>query len=152
MNDNNEILQAIGGIKVSVDVMTRDISSIKQKQDLQGEKLNELATSLELYKLHGTACKKEFSDINRKLEKDFITLNRLDKEAESLKTIASYKTNAVSKFKVFLGIIATVVGLLISINQLAGIKNKVSFKATPAVYATQLDTSRADTLDPFRIK
>lgn len=149
---DNELIRAVGGIQSSVDNLTKEVGLIRQKQEEQSQRMNDLTTSFAVYKTHGNSCQREFEQINRKLSSDYITLNRLDREADELKTIASYKSNTVSRFKVFLGIVATIVGLLISINQLAGIKNKVSFKATPAVYATQLDTSRADTLDPFKVR
>ena len=152
MADNNDILLKLGEISGTLNIQTESLKVINTKLDVHNTRISDLTNDLNLFKTHTIGCSKEFAQVNDKLQRDFKALNILTKEADELKTIASYKSNTVSRFKVFLGIVATIVGLLISINQLAGIKNKVSFKATPAVYATQLDTSRADTLDPFKVR
>lgn len=152
MADNNDILLKLGEISGVLNTQTESLKVINTKLDIHNTRISDLTNDLNLFKTHTTGCQREFVQINDKLSRDFKALNTLTKDADDLKAIAQFKDKTSSKFKVFLGIIATILGILISVNQLVGIKNKVSFRATPAVYATQLDTSRSDTLDPFRIK
>lgn len=146
------LIQAIGSIQSSVDNLTKEVGLIRVKQDEQSTKIQDIVTSFAVYRTHGDYCKREFQQINDKLGRDFKAINMLTKESEELKTISNYKGKIGNKFKIFLGIVATVLSIIIATNQIVSIKSKVSLNPVNAVYALPCDTIRGDSLDPFNVR
>lgn len=145
MNED-AVLTAIGGIQANIENQTKILDKLAIGQDEQGKRINELTTSIEIYKGHSNICAREFSTINEKLGRDYVAIAELKKIKTSNEAIDTYKEKRSKKFSWFIGILATIVSLLIGINQLASIKSKLVSSSASSSYAATLDSCKSDTV------
>ena len=139
------ILTSLGGLKATLENQTKSIDKLVTVQEEQGKRISELTTSIEIYKGHSNICAREFTNINEKLGRDYIAIVELKKVKASNDTIDAYKEKKSKKLTWFIGILATIVSMLIGINQLVEIKNKVTKLDTHSLYAATVDSIKTDT-------
>lgn len=144
----NEIIESIGELKGLMKATSNDIKLLNEKQDGQSESIKTITTAIAIMtnncsnNIHN--CTSKFSDINNKLARDYDRLNVIEKDRTAAAGVADYKNKTKSKITWFLVTLSTIVGLLISANQLMNISSKISYKETSrgTVYADTLKIER----------
>ena len=136
-----EIITAIGKLTGLVEATREDITEIKGKI----EKLSTLETNFRVFETHGLACQREIKQINEKLSRDYKVINDLKAKEDRRGIESNYVARWGNKFKAGLAVIVTLVGLLVSCNQLIEIREKlhsnVSVADTTRVLVT--DTTKS---------
>lgn len=138
----NEIIESIGELKGLMKAASNDIKILNDKQDNQNESIKTITTALAVMTNNCSNniynCTSKFGEINNKLARDYDRLNIIEKDRTAAAGVADYKSKTKSKITWFLVTLSTIVGLLISANQLMNISSKISYKETRSVYADTL--------------
>lgn len=153
MSDDTRVLESLGKLSGLVEASREDIKTLVDKQEEHGKSLQTLATSVQVintaYEARATACGKEFGEINRKLGRDYDTLNELKTKAKVENGVEEYKGKKREWWQWALGIAGAILGILIAINQLIGLEQKLissKVSAPPAAYSAPLLHPLKDTL------
>lgn len=162
MNENGEILKSLGELTGLVKASSAAITILSGKHDKLVETTQGIATAVQVmqsgYTAKEVSCAKEFRDINDKLGRDYETLNALKTKSIVNEGVDQYRDKKRVWWQWALGVIGAFICILIGVNQLIGITQKMTFNkgtGTPAAYAAPLTAGKDTTkLNPvtFTIK
>jgi hypothetical protein len=151
MNENGEILKSLGELTGLVKASSSAITTLSSKHDKLVEATQEIAVAVQVmqtgYNAKEVSCAKEFKDINDKLGRDYETINELKTKSIVNDGVDKYKDKKRDWWQWALGIVGAFIGILIGINQLIGIGQKIGYtkvRGTPAVYAAPLNAGKVD--------
>lgn len=157
MPDDGKILESLGKLSGLVEASREDIKTLVDKYDEQSRSIQSLSTCIQVVKTENdnraVNIDKDLKEVNIKLSRDYITLNELKERALVANGVEAYKGKKRDWWQWVLGVIGAFVGILISINQLVGIGQKVKFSdinfgdksIVSSVYAVPLDTLKDTT-------
>ena len=129
----------LGRLSGLVETNIKVLDTLTTKLETQSNKIDNLSTNLEVFKTHGTLCRKEFDEINEKLTRDFRNINELQLLKTKQEGVVESDKKRSAMINWFIAIVGGIVAILISVNQLIGIKTKVSsLNPTSSVFASEL--------------
>ena len=130
------ILEGLGKLSGLVEASRGDIKTIKEKQEEQSECLQKVQTSIKVietsYNSRATQCGKDFQEINNKLGRDYLVLNELKTKAIVANGVEDYKGKKRIWWQWLLGIIGAIFGIIFTLNQLAGLVQKIKLSTLPS--------------------
>lgn len=152
MSDGNDkILEKLGELSGLMIATREDVKQVSNTQKEHGSSIQTLTTSIQVLTSMDVQTKHELGQVNEKLTRDYERINVLEKDKNVANGIESYKEGRWNWWQRALGVIGAFLGILIAMNQLASLKDKMSsteLKGTPAAYAAPLtpkDTSKIGT-------
>lgn len=157
MSEDGKILESLGKLSGLVEASREDIKTLVGKYDEQSRSIQNLTTCIQVVKTENdnrTAnIDKDLREVNVKLGRDYIVLNNLKEKALVANGVEAYKGKKRDWWQWALGIVGAFVGILISINQLVSIGQKVKLSdinfgdksIVSSVYAVPLDTLKDTT-------
>jgi len=165
MSDENRILESLGKLSGLVEASRDDIKTLVGKHDEQVRNIQNLATCIQVIQTsHDTrvvSCAKDFKEINDKLGSDYEIINELKTKAIINDGVEKYKGKKREWWQYTLGVIGAIIGILIGVNQIIGIFQKIevselnsiasSYSSTVNPTKSILDTTK-DTTQTFSIK
>lgn len=151
MSDGNDkILEKLGELSGLMIATREDVKQVSNTQKDHGSSIQTLTSSIHLIQSCLDQTSKEFIQVNDKLSRDYERINVLEKDKTVANGIESYKEGRWNWWQRTLGVVGAFIGVLIALNQLVSLKDKVAetkIKTTPSVYAVPLtpkDTSKVD--------
>jgi TolA-binding protein len=155
MSDGNDkILEKLGELSGLMQATREDVHGISDTQKEHGTSIQTLASSLQVLQTSisniDNQTKRELSQVNDKLGRDYERINVLEKDKNVANGIEDYKGKKRVWWQWALGIIGAGIGILISINQLVDLVRKVDTTKinSSSVYASPLK----DSLKTYKFK
>lgn len=150
---NDAILQELGKLSGLMQATREDVKEVSNTQKEQGSSIQILTTSFQLLQEGYKYTKNELGQVNEKLARDYERINVLEKDKTVSSGIDAYKDKKRIWWQWALGIVGAFIGILISINQLVSIGQKVKLSninfgdksLVSSVYAVPLDTLKDTT-------
>lgn len=148
----DKILQSIGELTGLVKASREDLKSLNDKYDDQSKNIQSLATGFAVmqnqFKQYECNTDDKIVEINEKLSRDYVTLNKLKTKVDVEEGIDSYKSKKRAYVQWFLGIIIACIGILTGVNQVMGIVDKAKpvTVVQQSSYAQSLKESPKDTI------
>ena len=145
MADDNKVLEKLGELSGLMKATRDDVKEVSENQKEQGSSIQILSTSIQLIQSGlqnmDHQYKREFGQVNEKLGRDYERINCLEKDKIVADGVDAYKGKKRESWQWIVGIVGALIGILIGVNQLIGISQKINatgLKTTPTAYAMPL--------------
>jgi hypothetical protein len=114
---------------------SKDIKSICASLGLQSEHLSSLDRNMVILKAtfdgRVELCDKHFAQVDERLQRDYDRLNDIEKKELRETGVKEWQNNTRTKTKFWLWVMGSLLGLILAVNQIWGIAQKVEISVVP---------------------